>query len=267
MLLNGRNLLGRNFHAEIATRHHNGIGGLENTVEMVDSLRLFELGYHPGVIAKRRDPGLDVTHVVGGLHEGDGNDVCPRLEREFEIDFVLLGQCGDLDHNTGEVDPLLLAQQATVDDLGDNVGALQLQHAQFDEAVGEQHLVARLQIFCKRGEYSAYTFGSTVDLLWRNRQALPRFEHHRLVVDQRSGTNLGPLQVGEDADGLILFAGDFAHHCDQFALLLVRSVRKVEARDVQSSVYELAKRLLRAGGRSQCRHDLRTPQIFTPTCA
>jgi hypothetical protein len=48
------------------------------------------------------------------------------------------------------------------------------------------------------------------------------------------------LQIGEDADGLALFAGDLADHLDQLGLLGVAAVREVEAGDVESGPDELA---------------------------
>ena len=44
MLLNDGNFLRRHLHPEIAARDHHAIGGFENFFEMVDGLRLLQLG-------------------------------------------------------------------------------------------------------------------------------------------------------------------------------------------------------------------------------
>ena len=44
MLLNDRNFFRRHFHAEIAARHHHAVSSFQNFFEMVDGLRLFQLG-------------------------------------------------------------------------------------------------------------------------------------------------------------------------------------------------------------------------------
>ena len=54
MLLDDRNFFGRHFHAQIAARHHDSVGGFENFFQMIDGLRLFQLGDDRNVAACER---------------------------------------------------------------------------------------------------------------------------------------------------------------------------------------------------------------------
>ena len=51
LLLQARHPLQRQLDAEIAARHHQGVGGLEDFGKPVDRLRLFDLGHHRGAAA------------------------------------------------------------------------------------------------------------------------------------------------------------------------------------------------------------------------
>ena len=76
------------------------------------------------------------------------------------------------------------------------------------------------------------------------------------MVFELAGADLGALQVGEDADGLALFAGDGADHLDELGLLGVGAVGEVEAGDVEAGADELAEELGRAAGGAEGGDDL-----------
>ena len=87
-----------------------------------------------------------MADVVGGADEGDGHGIDALADGEDEVFLVLLGQRRDLDRDAGEVDALVLAKGAAVDNLADDIDAVYLLNAKFDEAVGEpDHGVARLE--------------------------------------------------------------------------------------------------------------------------
>ena len=55
VLLNDRDFFRRHFDAEIAAGDHDSVGGFENFFQMIDGLRLFELGDDGNVAAVRGD--------------------------------------------------------------------------------------------------------------------------------------------------------------------------------------------------------------------
>ena len=98
--------------------------------------------------------------------------------------------------------------------------------------------------------------GGAFDLARGDGEALAGDEQDGLVVYEVAGADLGALQVGEDADGLALFAATCAHHADELGLLRVGAVREVEAGDVEAGADELAEDLDSAAGGAEGGDDL-----------
>ena len=156
VLLDRGHLLRRDFDAEIAARDHDAVGDFEDGVEVFDRLRLLQLGDDPGVGLQRVQAAPDVAHVVGGTHEGDGDGVdALRRSAKIEVFFVLLRQRRNLDRDAGKVDALVLAQHAAVDDLADDVFAVDAVDAQLDQTVREQNAGAGFEVLRQRLEGGA----------------------------------------------------------------------------------------------------------------
>lgn len=65
---------------------------------------------------------VDVGDIGGRTDEGQGDDVGAEPQRPAQVLAVLLGQGGDADGDPGQVDPLVVRDEATLDHLGDDVG-------------------------------------------------------------------------------------------------------------------------------------------------
>ena len=96
----------------------------------------------------------------------------------------------------------------------------------------------------------------------RDGQALPCHKQNRLAINQLAGANLGSLQVGKDADGLAFARAHLAHHADQVGLLLVRAVRKIQARHIKPGAHQLAKHVCSGTSRTK-----RPDDLCAATCA
>ena len=77
-----------------------------------------------------------------------------------------------------------------------------------------------------------------------------------------AGADFGALEVGEDADGLLLFFRDGADHADEVCFLRVGAVREVEPGDVESCLNELTEDFRSAGSRAESCDDLGTTGTF-----
>ncbi len=256
VLLDGGDLFGRDFDAEISAGDHDGVGYFEDGVEVLDGLGLFELGDDPGVGVEGGEAAFDVADVVGGADEGDGDGVDALADGEDEVFLVLLGERGDLDGDAGEIDALVLAEHAAVDDLADDVDAFDVLDAELDEAVGEQDAGAGLEVFGEGLEDGADEGGGAFDLARGDGEAFAGDELDGLVVLELAGANLGALQVGEDADGLAFLLCDGAHHLDELGLLGVGAVGEVEAGDVEAGADQLAEDVGGAAGGAERGDDL-----------
>ncbi len=69
VLLNHRNFFRRHLDAEIAAGDHDSVGGFEDFFQMIDGLRLFELGDDRDIALVRGDDLLDLGDVGGGADE------------------------------------------------------------------------------------------------------------------------------------------------------------------------------------------------------
>ena len=147
VLLNGGDLFRRHFHAQVAAGHHDAVGDLQDGFEMLDRLRLFQLGDDPGVAAERGYAVAHQGHVFGRAHKGDGDGVDAVIERELEVFCVFLRQRGRAHQDAGKIDALVFAQQAAVDNIAGHVLAVHFVDAQLDESVGEQNARALLHVF------------------------------------------------------------------------------------------------------------------------
>ena len=83
-----------------------------------------------------------------------------------------------------------------------------------------------------------------------------------LVVLELAGADLGALEVGEDADWLVLLLRDGADHADELCFLLVGAVGEVEPGDVQAGADELAEDLRGAGCGAESCDDLGATGAF-----
>ncbi len=256
VLLDRGHLLRRHLDSEVSARDHDAVGDFQDGVEMLDSLRLFELGDDPYIGLQRIQTAAHMAHVVRGTHERYGDGVYALAYGEDQVFFIFFGQRRNLDRNAGEIDALVLAQRAAVDDLADDVVAVDGADVELDQAVGEQDARSGLEVFGQRGEGGADFLCGALHLVRRDGERLAGDQLHGLVVDELAGANLRALQVGEDADGLALGGCDAAYHLDQFGLLRVAAVREVEAGDVYSLANEPAKYVGGAARRSERGNDL-----------
>ena len=70
--------LDRHFDAEIAAGDHEGVAELDDLLEPLDGLRLFDLGHDAGAAL---DDLADIDDVLGALHEAQRDPVGLVLER------------------------------------------------------------------------------------------------------------------------------------------------------------------------------------------
>ena len=90
---------------------------------MLDGLGLFKLGDDPGFAAVSGDAVAHQADVFGGADEGNGDGVDAVLEGELEVLGIFFGQRGNAHRNAGQIDALVFAQHAAVDDFADHVAA------------------------------------------------------------------------------------------------------------------------------------------------
>jgi len=138
MLLDYWYFFGSDFDAEVSASDHDTVGGLENFFQMIDGLRFFEFGDDWDITAVRGDDPLGFANIGSRTDEGlsDGIDAVPKSE--FEVPLVFLCKRRDGESDAGEIDALVLAKHASVDDVAEDVFAADRTNAEFYETVAKE---------------------------------------------------------------------------------------------------------------------------------
>jgi hypothetical protein len=111
--------LQRQLDAEIAARHHQRVGLLQDFGEPVDRLRLFDLGHHGGAAA---DQFLGLQDILGALHERERDPVDTGHQGGLKVGAVLRRHRRYRQIGVGQADALAVRHSAADHDAGD--GAL-----------------------------------------------------------------------------------------------------------------------------------------------
>jgi hypothetical protein len=123
-------------------------------------------------------------------------------EGEFQIDLVFFGERGNADGDAGQVDALVFAEHAAVDDLADDVVAIDFMDAQFDEAVGEQDAGAGLDVFGEGLEGGADEGGGAFDFARGDGDRFAGDEHGPACGPSLPVRILGPCRSARMQSGL-----------------------------------------------------------------
>ena len=118
-LLDARHVLQRQLEPEIPTSHHDRVGLPENLLEIRHGFWSFELGDEPDVRSTHcLKPLARESHVRHTLHETQRHEIHAEANPELQIFGVLGCQTVRWEHHSGQVDALVLTQQASIDDDG-----------------------------------------------------------------------------------------------------------------------------------------------------
>ena len=121
-LLHQRHLLERQLHAEVAARDHDAVEGVDDRLEVVDGLRLLDLGDHRQAHALVVHDPLHVEQVVGAAHERQRDHVDAETQRPAQVGDVLLGHGRHAHGDAGQVDALVVADAPALDHAGAHAG-------------------------------------------------------------------------------------------------------------------------------------------------
>ena len=96
-----------------------------------------------------------------------------------------------------EIDALVFAEHATVDDFADDIGFVDALDVEFDEAVGEEDAGPGLEVLGEGLEGGADDRGGADDVARGDGEGLAGDELDGLVVLELGGAALGALEVSE----------------------------------------------------------------------
>ena len=140
-LLHAGHFFQRHLDAEVAARHHQGIGEVEDFGEPRHRLRLLDLGHHRGAAAGDL---LGLGDVFRPLDEGQRHPIDAGIERGLEIGQILGRHGGERDQRVGQAHALAVRDFAADLDMRDDALRARRGRDKAELAVVDQELVARL---------------------------------------------------------------------------------------------------------------------------
>ncbi len=250
-LLQHRNLVQRHFDAEVAARHHDGVGRRDDLVDVLDRRCALELGDDRNRRAvgrhdrpDRRDVSrpADVARgdVVGALFDGEG-DVRGVLLRDRE---------GEL--RIGQVDSLAGRDRAAVDDPGRDRSAAFGDDLELHQAVVDEDALADPQVVQEVGVVDRQVDARR----WLAQgQALPGAEQPGPAGDLAEPVAWAH-EIEQDRNLETARPRHLAHQPDRPAVGLLGAVGEVETQDVGARGEQPAEHALVGGRRSERGYDL-----------
>lgn len=141
-LLDDRDLFEGHFDAEVAAGDHDAVECGDDVVDVVDGLGFFHLGDDGEVAAFFGHDAVDVFDVASAADEGERDDVGSGAQGPAEVGFVLVGEGGDGDGDSGEVEALVVGDHAAFDDAGADAGSVDCGDFEGDFAVVDEDAFA-----------------------------------------------------------------------------------------------------------------------------
>ena len=197
------------------------------------------------------DQVADLLHVSRALDEGCRNEVHVVLDAEDDVALVLLGDGGQAQLDAGRCDALARGHRTAVLDGGDDVLAAHLIDNELDESVGEQELVARLDLTVEHLVVDADVRLIARRIVVREREFVALLKVY-LAGGEFAEAHLRPLGVEDQRDHLPRALRSGAYLLDALHVLRMRTVGEVEACAVHPVLDECIDDAVRIRGRTLC---------------
>src|SRR5690348_2239296 len=240
--------------AQVPARDHHSIRRANDVLDVLECRVLLYLGDDEHLAGDHRPQLGDVLRAT---HEAERDVIDPLLRGKRDVFAILLGDRGSGDGDSREVHPLVTAEQSAMEHTGHDARLGDLQHDELDETVVDQHAIADMHVLRE----ILVGDGQLVVA----RVVLGR-EHDVAAVGQGDrrweipNADPRPLEIAEDRDRAAEVVGDLPNERDRRRVLLVRTVREVDAGDVEPRFHETAQRIGRRGRRPERADDLRAAE-------
>src|SRR5215210_2189689 len=255
--------LGGELDREIPARHHDAVRCPNDVLDVVYGLVLLDLGDDGRVAAEFLDLFFDLPDLVSRAHERHRHPVGAEfLHPETQILDVLRREAPYGEGRVGEVEPLVGRDRAAFEDFAGDLAVLDALDPQPDEAVVYEQTMAGTHVVGQalvRGREPA-----SVAREVSGGQHDPATLHELRVALDFAGPDLGPLNVLQDGDVTSQLFRGVAHDPGVVQVHAVLAVGEVEPRNFHPGADERPYGLLRGGGRTQRRDDLRPAQRQSP---
>jgi hypothetical protein len=255
-----RDLFQRALNGHVATGGHDAVEGLDDLFEVLQSLRLLDLGNDRDATAFLVHDLVGAVDVGGETHEGHGDDVGTGADGPTQVGLILLGQSRQGDGDARQVDALVGGHRTGHDDLGVHVVALDLGDLKTDLAVIDQDRVARVAIARQALEGGGGDVLVALDVISGDDEFLAELQLNLVfaigVLLEPTAANLRALQINERGNVATSGFAGLAHVVVDLEVILGGAVGAVQTSNVHTSFNELQEVVVILGGRTNGVYDL-----------
>ena len=258
-LLNGRNLYKGNFHPQIAPGYHDAVGYLADLFNVVHTGAVLNFCNHVNIAAAVFvQKGPQVFHILPGGDKGGRHKIHAVLNAEEQVLFILLAEEIVGQDAVGKIHAFPIGQVAAGHHPAQGVAALQLLHAENHQTVVDHDGVADLQIVDEALIGDGHPSLISDDILGGEGKHVAVLERDLFVFESFDAV-FRPLGVEHDRNGQLQLLPNPLDQVDFLLVLLVRAVRKIEARDIHARQAHLRQGFLVFAGRPDGADNFRFP--------
>src|SRR5690606_12665251 len=239
VLLDQRHVLRRDVHAQIAAGHHDAVALLDDLLQVLHALAVFDFGDDRLVAAALADHFAHGPHVLGFAHEGRRDHVHAHAHAVADMFLVAFGQGGQVQVRVGDHQAFAGRKRAADDDAAVDDLAFDGIHLELDEPVVQEdgaarpHDAVQVRIADRRLGAVAFNGPAAAD----EAERLARLQHRAGL--HGAHTNFRPLDVQQDANVALGRLRGLADAADALALLFHGAVGKIQPGHVHAGRDEL----------------------------
>jgi len=259
-LLEMGDVLERGLHPEVAPRDHHGIGRGQDPVEVLQSLRLLQLGDDRHALPRRPNRPDQPPDVLGRPDEGKRHVVDAEAESELQVVPVLPRQGRQRYFPVGQVDPLPVCHLPPLLDTAPHLTPGNRSDGEPHGPVLEEDPVPGTDVGGQPLVIDAADRLVAADVPGGQGEVGPLLQNDA-PLPEAAQPDLGPLQVLQDRHVSPLPPGFLPHDLDGAGVRFMFAVREIEPRDghpVPDQLRDDGRRIGRGADRA---HDLGGGQL------
>ena len=236
LLLDMRNLVCRDLHAEIPSCNHDAVCRIQDLINIFHTFCIFDLGNNTDISAVIIFQDLaDIHDAVTVSYKGGCDIIHTLFNTKQNIFSVFLCHTRKMYFYIWNIDAFSLTQLTAVFDDTLNLVGRNTLYFQTDQTVIDQdrvtlsHIVDKLLIGDGTSCFIAFS------LFCIQCKFLSLLQRYFLAVFEKPGTNLRSFRIQHQCNRNAKLFGNLTHQCDTLSMFFVASMRKIETCHVHSA--------------------------------
>ena len=238
-LLNERDHLQRQLHPKITAGHHDTIERFDDFREIVDGLRLLDLGQDRDTDSLLLHDRVHIIDIACISDERKRDHVGADPKPPAQVFNILFRHRRNAHGDTGQVEALVVRDSSTLDHPGDDPRAIDAENLQGNAAIVDEDCIAHGHV---AGEPLVGRRDHVLiarDVVGRDDELVSHIEEDR-ARGKSPESDLGALEVDENANPTAGFVRCLAYGGIHGCMVSMVTVRQIETGDVHPGIHEAA---------------------------